>query len=140
MADDSNLADLISRAEVQAQRHETLRRVTPRRDSRQMSRMVLIAALLAVTTYACLQLHTALAPPNSEDVARDLQQLIEKSHALIERERQASGVLPGTLPSATLASVVDYEVTGREYRLSANVLGVRVTLDFDGITRTELPD
>ena len=46
--------------------------------------------------------------------------------------KSGSGTLPASIPNASLAAVVVYEPGQQDYKLSATVMGVRVTLERDG--------
>lgn len=75
--------------------------------------------------------------PGDAQIARDLDIALEKAHAAVEDVKSKTGALPETLPNAALASVVDYDPQQGSYQLTANMLGVRVTLQRDGKKTTE---
>lgn len=82
-------------------------------------------------------LYGQLAPPRPATVAKDLDKVIAQAQALVERTRERTGALPDTLPSSALASVVQYQREGGGYRLTAAVMGVRVTLEPGGQKTTQ---
>jgi hypothetical protein len=90
------------------------------------------AALAALAIYAVYALWSLFAPPSAGKVTRDLEVAVEAARVSVEKAKSESGQLPETIPSASLGSVVRYEHGKGDYRLSATILGVRVTLERDG--------
>lgn len=118
----------------QAARSEALRArpqasASPRRRG---PRMVFVAALLVLCAVAFHSLWTALAPPSTGQTARDLEAVVDAARQSVEAARSRTGQLPSALPNAALASVVRYEPDAGSYRLSASIMGVRVSLEPDG--------
>ena len=93
--------------------------------------------LVSIALYAGYNVWQNASPPPKEQVARDLDVVLEKAHKSIEEAKAKNGTLPEALPNAALASVVDYEVRDKEYQLTTSMLGVRITLQRDGKKTTE---
>ncbi len=93
--------------------------------------------LLAAAAFALYQLWSVFAPPSTGQTTRDLEAAVDAARQSIEDERSRTGRLPEALPNAALASVVRYEPDASTYKLSATILGVRVTLQSDGQKTTE---
>jgi hypothetical protein len=90
------------------------------------------AVLAALAIYAVYALWSLFAPPSAGKVTRDLEVAVEAARVSVEKAKSESGQLPDALPSAALGAVVRYEHGRSDYRLSATILGVRVTLESDG--------
>ncbi len=125
---------------IQKAHHETLRaergpQVPPPR--RALAGRLWGALLLAVAAFALHALWSAFAPPSTSQTARDLEAAVDAARKSVEAERSRTGRLPDALPNAALASVVRYEPEVSTYKLSATILGVRVTLETDGRKTTE---
>jgi hypothetical protein len=137
MNQDSNtdLSRLINAAETAVDKKED--RQTPRPRKRSPSPWMVVGILLVIIAASLAALWSELRPPGAADIARDLEAIVARARDAIEGARGASGELPAALPNAALASVVRYEKGQKEYRLSATAMGVRVTLEPDGKTRTE---
>lgn len=124
---------------IQQAHHETLRveraAQAPRR--RALAGRLWGAVLLAVAALALHYLWSAFAPPSTTQTTRDLEAAVDAARKSIEDERSRTGRLPEALPNAALASVVRYEPDASTYKLSATILGVRVTLENDGHKTTE---
>lgn len=137
MSQDSNsdLSRLINAAENAVDKKEA--RQAPRQRKRASSPWLLVSILLVIIAASLAALWSELRPPGAADIARDLEAIVARARDVIEAARGATGELPAALPNAALASVVRYEKGQKDYRLSATAMGVRVTLEPDGKTRTE---
>jgi hypothetical protein len=91
-----------------------------------------VACLLLLTAWSLHSVWGALRPPTVQQTARDLEAVIDAARQSIESARTQTGQLPSALPNAALASVVRYEPDAGSYRLSATIMGVRVSLEPDG--------
>ncbi|MBS7808490.1 hypothetical protein [Variovorax sp. PCZ-1] len=100
--------------------------------------LIFYGLLAAVTAYSIFRLASALLPPSQQDIDADLKALVKESQQFVEQSKKDTGELPKSLPHAALASVIDYEVRDKEYKLSGFVSGVRVTLDWDKTIKTEI--
>lgn len=96
-------------------------------------------ALVLLVAWIARDIWSSLQPPALEQVARDLQATLHSARDSIEQSAGESGKLPDAIPSASLSTVIQYEPAMGTYTLSATVLGVRVTLQRDGTTLTEMP-
>ncbi len=94
----------------------------------------MLAALVATSAWT---IWSHLAPPSQSHVAHDLEQAIEQARATVDAARKATGALPKALPNAALAAVVRYEPAETNYKLTATILGVRVTLESNGTKSTD---
>lgn len=130
---DDDLNALIAQAEQTAAR-SVLRKPTERRP---MWRWLWPAVLAGLTVYAVATVWDAISPPSSQKTARDLEAVVDAARRSVEEARTQTGRLPEALPNASLASVVVYEPGTSDYRLSATIMGVRVTLQSDGQKTTE---
>lgn len=137
MNQDSNtdLSRLINAAENAVDNKQARQASRPRK--RSFSPWLLPTILLVIITASLAALWSELRPPGTADIARDLEAIVARARDAIEAARVASGELPAALPNAAMASVVRYEKNQNEYRLSATAMGVRVTREPDGQTRTE---
>ena len=124
-----DLSALIRQAEGEASRQ--VRRAAPIQGP-SVAKPALGAILIVLAIYAVYSLWAMFAPPSADKVAHDLDAAVEAAHSLVEKSKSESGQLPETLPSASLGSVVRYEHGQSDYRLSATILGIRVTLERDG--------
>lgn len=111
---------------LRAQRHAAGSERRPRR------RLWFNACLLLVTALALHSVWTSLRPPSTQQTARDLEAVVDAARQSVEEARSQTGQLPAALPNAALASVVRYEPDAGSYRLSATIMGVRVSLEPDG--------
>lgn len=75
--------------------------------------------------------------PAADAAARDLAIVVQAAGRSVEAVRGQTGRLPEALPNPAHANLVRYKVTDGAYALSASVLGLRVTLQPDGTTKTE---
>lgn len=130
---DDDLNALIAQAEQTASR-SVLRKPAERRP---MGRWLWGAVLAGLTVYAVSTLWRELAPPSSQKTASDLEAVVDAARQSVEEARTQTGRLPEALPNASLASVVVYEPGTSDYRLSATIMGVRVTLQSNGQKTTE---
>lgn len=137
MNQDSNtdLSRLINAAENAVDNKQARQASRPRK--RSFSPWLLPTILLVIIAASLAALWSELRPPGTADIARDLEAIVARARDAIEAARGASGELPAALPNAAMASVVRYEKNQNEYRLSATAMGVRVTREPDGQTRTE---
>lgn len=137
MSDPHTLADLIRQAESTAQKQAEAK--LARKGKPVLFRLIFTVLLLGVVCYAGIKLSDALAPPSQQKVANDLGNVVERAHKLIDGIKQDTGELPKTLPNAALAAVVQYEPDPDKsrYRLTATVMGIRVTLQPNGHKITE---
>jgi hypothetical protein len=135
-----DLAKVIDAAETEVLRRET-RPVPKGAHAAKVigTREVVIVAMVLFVGWIAREIWSSLQPPAREQVARDLQATLQSAHESIEQSANESGKLPGAIPSASLSTVVRYEPALGTYTLSATVLGVRVTLQRDGATQTEMP-
>ncbi len=133
-SDADRLADLIQRAEVQAAGSDSRTSTTTASRTR---RLLGGAALLVLIMYLAHVSWSRLGGPTEQQTAQDLEQAVQAAGAVVEDARRQTGKLPDVLPRSELASVVQYEPAGGSYTLSATILGVRVTLQSDGTTKTE---
>lgn len=104
---------------------------------RSIFKPVLSLILLAVIVYAGMSVYGRLAPPGPAKVTRDLESVVEQARAAIEASRKATGEYPDALPNAALASVVEYDHEKDTYKLSATIMGIRVTLEPGGKKQIE---
>lgn len=88
--------------------------------------------LLALFVGCVYWLVSISRPPPKKQVAEDLRQVLSQARDSVEASRDETGTLPPALPDAALAALADYEVEGDKYRLSATLLGVRVSMEWDG--------
>ena len=132
---DTDLSRLINAAENAVDNKEA--RQAPRPRKRSSSPWLLLTILLAIIAASLAALWSELRPPGTSDIERDLEAVVARARDAIEAARGTSGELPAAVPNAALASVVRYEKGQNEYRLSATAMGVRVTREPDGKTRTE---
>lgn len=100
------------------------------------------ALTIAGLIFAAIQLWPLTRAHSAEQIARDLDTIVELARAAIEASRTAQGRLPDALPNAALAGLVAYTPAGNGYQLFAASGPVAVTLDVDGkktITRGKQP-
>jgi len=109
----------------------------PDRRSNALPRPLTGALLLGLTAYAIFVISAHLSPPSPQQVAHDLETIVDQAHQSIEKTRADQGELPDALPDASLGSIVQYEREQDRYALSATVMGIRVTLTPDGRRITE---
>ena len=127
-----DLSSLISKAEkaVSTAARSRARKARPRVGSFLAS--VLAVALAGAAAFAGYEVRALHAPPSTARVVKDLGTAVDLARDMIEELRRSSGALPEALPSASLAAVVFYEVSGSGYRLSATMGGIRMTMEPDG--------
>lgn len=135
MSDANDISKLIKQADEQV-RHHDQRTSTSKRKSLPGA-AIWNGVLLAVIVYAGVTVSDALSPPSEERVAHDLEQLIEHARQMVDDIQKDTGKLPDAIPNAALASAVQYEKRSTDYKLTATVLGVRVTLEGSGKPITE---
>jgi len=128
MNNSDNLDSLVSQAENLAQKQ--LRKESPER-RRVPVRLVFAVLLVTIGGYAGLKILDAMAPPSREVVARDLGGVIDRAQQEVDAYQRTNGEFPPALPNAALASVVDYQLQDRNYRLTAAAFGVRVSFERD---------
>lgn len=131
----TDLSRLINAAEHAVDKKDA--RHAPPSRKRPASPWLLVGILFAIIAASLGALWSELRPPGAADIARDLEAIVASARDAIEAARGASGELPAAVPNAALASVVRYEKGEKDYRLSATAMGVRVTREPDGKTRTE---
>jgi hypothetical protein len=124
-----DLSALIRQAEREVSR-QTRRALPAPRGS--FAKPALGAVLVVLAIYAVYSLWALFAPPSTEKVAHDLEVAVDAARESVEKAKSESGQLPESIPSASLGSVVRYERGQQDYRLSATILGIRVTLEADG--------
>lgn len=90
------------------------------------------AAVFAGLILCAYYVWHANAPPSRLQVAEDLERVLDMAKASVDAAKSGSGALPAAIPNASLAAVVVYEPGQQDYKLSATVMGVRVTLERDG--------
>ncbi len=130
-----DLASLIAKAQAEAVRARP-QPVAPR-PRQPLGRAIVIAVLLSVVAMALHVLWDDLFTPPVRRTTRDLEAAVDAARESIERAKAQTGQLPSALPNAALATVVRYEPDAGGYRLSATIMGVRVTLEPDGRKKTE---
>lgn len=127
-----DLSSLVDAASKEATRsgkaRVPLREGAAQRPFRTLAMLVLAVAAV----FSAYGIWTRIADPSAAKVSADLGQAIDLARASVEEVRKNTGALPETLPNASLASVVNYERRNTDYRLSASVVGVRVTIGWDG--------
>lgn len=99
---------------------------------------ILAGLLAAGLAYVGYFIWSNIAPPTKEQVAHDLETVVDQAKELIDEAKTADGAPPEGIPSAALASVVRYEVEDNHYKLVASARGVRVSIDHDGKKTTEI--
>lgn len=130
-----DLSSLIEKAEAEVLRAKP---ALPARSSRRpIGRGMVMLVLLAVAATALHVMWDDLFTPPVRRTTRDLESAVDAARASIERVKAQTGQLPTALPNAALATVVRYEPDLGGYRLSATIMGVRVTLEPDGRKKTE---
>jgi hypothetical protein len=132
--DGQDLASLIEKAQAEAIRARPQPAVPPRRLP---GRAIKIVVLLVALAGALHLLWDDLFAPPVHQTTQDLEAAVDAARESIERARAQTGQLPTALPNAALATVVRYEPDAGGYRLSATIMGVRVTLEPDGRRKTE---
>lgn len=130
-----DLASLIEKAQAEATRARPQPVAAPVR--RPVGRAVALAVLLVMLAAALHVLWDDLFTPPVRQTTRDLEAAVDAARESIERAKAQTGQLPTALPNAALATVVRYEPEAGGYRLSATIMGVRVTLEPDGRKKTE---
>ena len=131
-----DLSQLVDQASGYVRTQKSKRHTTPSPRSRYFS-LLLQATLLGALAWGVYALFDTLSPPAPAEVAQDLGTVIDQAQALVEQSRRDTGKLPDTLPSSAMASVVQYQREGNDYRLSAVVMGIRVTLEPNGQKTTQ---
>ena len=129
-----DLSALIRQAEGEVSRQT--RQTRPASSGLDLKKL-LVPALLSVAAYCTYAVWAQFAPPSPDKVALDLDLAIEAARDSVEKSKSETGQLPEVLPGAALGSVVRYERGTNDYRLSASILGVQVTLERDGRKTTE---
>jgi hypothetical protein len=124
-----DLSALIRQAEGEVSKQV---RRAPAAPGGSFARPALGTALAALAIYGVYSLWALFAPPSADKVTHDLEVAIEAARESVEKAKSESGQLPEAIPSASLGSVVRYEHGPSDYRLSATILGIRVTLERDG--------
>lgn len=138
MTPPNSLSALIQSAETQIQKMAEAKPAAKASPFR--SRLVLSAVLAIIIAYALVTISRVMLPPAEKQVVHDLELVVERAQELVDGVRKDTGQLPNALPNAALASVVRYEpdADNLRYKLSAVLLGVRVTLEPDGRKTTEI--
>lgn len=132
-----DLSSLINEAEKQIDhRDQTVARVSRPRKKLPLG-YILAGLLWAVIAFMGFKLWQQIRPPAEQQIEQDLDAVIEQAHAAIETAKADTGELPDALPDAALASVVGYEHDREGYKLTATIMGIRVTLERDGKKTTE---
>ncbi len=127
---------LISQASAEVDKKAQAQQLRESRRKKNTGQQIAVAVCTLVVSIAGYQIWSRLAPPGDKQVAKDLENTVEQARAVIDQTRKETGQLPDALPAA-MASVVRYEKTDKAYKLSATVLGVRVTMESDGPKRTD---
>lgn len=135
MSDSHDLSQLIRQADEQAQ-NKAQSKAAPQRSRIQVA-AIFSGVLLVVIAYAGVKVFAAFSPPSEAKVAHDLERVVESAHQLVDGIKKETGKLPDAIPNAALASVVQYEKRDADYKLSATILGVRVSLEGAGKMTTE---
>lgn len=127
-------ADPLEALIEQAARSEALRGrpLVAGRTARGRLHTFFVGGLLVLIAVALHSVWTAWMPPSAQQTARDLEAVVDAARQSVESVRSRTGQLPSALPNAALASVVRYEPDAGSYRLSATIMGVRVSLEPDG--------
>jgi hypothetical protein len=141
MTDSPHLSDdltaLIKQAETQTVKNVERVQKSQRRKSSLKLKPVIVLMMAGLIAYSGYSIWTNFAPPSEEHVVRDLESVVDAARAAIEEAKAEAGQLPEALPNAALASVVQYEHGEKEYKLSATIMGIRITLEPDGKTTRE---
>ena len=126
---DDDLDVLIEQAQKEASKSSALRAAPAKRRG---MLWIWAGCVAIVAAFSVHSVWRGLAPPSTQQTTRDLEAAVDAARASIEQSRSQTGKLPETLPNASLAAVVSYEPGLSDYKLSATIMGVRVTLQPDG--------
>lgn len=133
--DKDPLAALIDKAQVEVSRKD-FRKTAPKEKS--TATLPLGTAILLVCSLVSAYVAwRQLAPPSPDVIERDLAKVVEDARSTVEAAKSSSGRLPDVLPNASLSALVQYEHDANEYKLSASMLGLRVTISRDGSKSVE---
>ena len=137
----SNLTDLIQQVEqsVADASMQTARVRAAQQKSHVRRHFAKTAVFLALAGGAYFVWH-AYAPPSESQVAEDLEKVLDMTKASVDAAKASSGAPPAAIPNASLAAVVVYEPGQQDYKLSASVMGIRVTLQRDGSKTRDTED
>lgn len=97
-----------------------------------LGRRIVIVTLLAALGFFGYTVWRHAAPPPKSSIADDLEYAVDLAKTAIDAAKSRTGELPAAIPNASIASVVRYENDAQGYKLSATMMGVRVTLERDG--------
>ena len=126
----SGLIDAASKEAAGASRARPRKIAPPPRPGKAVP--FIAAALAVLAVFGGYEVWIHYAGPTRSKLAADLGVAIDLARESVEAVRKSTGALPEALPNASLAAVVVYEPSGREYRLSASAGGVDVAIERDG--------
>ncbi len=137
----NDLNKLIDNAESQVKQQELNTGPVRRRFSGDIIKDIAAVAILLVAGVTMINSSTSssTAPPPADEVEDDIVTLLQQAKDQVD-SNTVNGQLPPVLPSAALAAIVSYQVSGSGYNLTTELHGVRVTMDASGkMTKSHNP-
>jgi hypothetical protein len=133
MSQSNDLNKLINTAETQIEAHAATARSNARRRHNLHGRWLLPVALFMIAAYLIYPaLPKRLSPLATQAM---LTQLLSETRESLNLSMADGNAPPPVLPNAALAAVVNYQVEGNSYRLSASMNGMLVQMDEKGDMR-----
>jgi len=92
----------------------------------------LIILIAAIITYLSIDSLTPMTELDEVAIQTNLLSILRQARDSVESNRDANGTPPASLPNASLARIIYYRVSGKDYELTLYLNNNTATLDYDG--------